>query len=182
MHSSVMDFVKRVIAVEDVANKAVLEVGSFDVNGSVRPYLQSLQPTTYVGVDMRKGPGVDMIVDCERLSIEMGLDAWDVVVSTEMLEHAQNWRTCMRQMAAAVRPGGLLLVTTRSPGFPRHSYPNDYWRFTWGDMGRIAKGLRMDAVVVEDDPQAPGVFMLARKGFGLKAVSTLKHLEVAGVT
>lgn len=179
MHPAVMDFVERVLAVKDVADKTVLEVGAFDVNGSVRPYVQSLRPKTYVATDMRAGPGVDMIVDCERLPLEMGYDAWDVVVCAEMLEHARDWRLCMRQMAAAVAPGGLLLLTTRSPGFPYHPFPEDHWRFTQEDMGRIVEALKMDAVTIDDDPQAPGVFVLARKRFELQVASTLEHIDVA---
>jgi len=178
-----MDFVKRSLYAEDVENKAVLEVGAYDVNGSVRPYIESLGPTTYIGVDMQDGPGVDLIVDCERLPIEMGYDAWDVVISTEMLEHVRDWRTCMRQMVAATAPGGLLLITTRSPGFPYHPFPEDHWRYTFDDMWSIVEAFKMEPLAMEEDePQCPGVFALARKAFGLQAcASALEHIEVARV-
>jgi hypothetical protein len=182
MHPAVEDFVKRSLTAESVCGANILEVGSYDVNGSVRPYLESLKPEKYIGVDMQSGPGVDMVVDCERLVKHMGGDVWDIVVSTEMLEHVDNWRICVRQMVWAVAPGGWWCVTTRSPGFPYHPFPVDNWRFTRNNMEQIIEALRMEAVVIEDDPQAPGVFMLARKPHRLYVPGSLEHIWVEGVS
>lgn len=163
MHPSVLDFVQRVLTRERVYNAGVLEVGSYDVNGSVRPYLESLRPKRYLGVDAQLGPSVDRAVDCEKLSMQVGRGAWQVVVSTEMLEHVRDWRTCMEQLVEATARGGLLLVTTRSPGFPYHPFPEDHWRFTIDDMSGIVAALGLDLITVEDDPQCEGVFVLACK-------------------
>lgn len=146
---------------DDVADKQVLEVGSYDVNGSVRPYIESLNPKLYLGVDAAIGPRVDKVVNCMKLTEQVG-SGWDVVISTEMLEHVRDWRGCMIQLAEAVTPGGLLLITTRSPGFPFHPYPEDHWRFTLKVMSEILTVLDFEALV-QDDPEAPGVFALGRK-------------------
>lgn len=181
MHPSVMDFVERVLPTEKITGAKVLEVGAYDINGSVRPFIEKHGPEMYVGVDTQKGPGVDLVADCENLVKHMGGDAWDIVVSTEMLEHVDNWRICMRQMTWAVAPGGLFLLTTRSPGFPYHPFPVDNWRFTTHDMQRILDALRLQTVVIEDDKQAPGVFILARKPHRLHVPGTLDHIWVKGV-
>jgi SAM-dependent methyltransferase len=175
-----MDFVKRSLDVDTVKDARVLEVGSYNVNGSVRPYIESLAPARYLGSDMRSGPGVDYVVDCEQIE-SISNFPWDIVISAEMLEHAKNWRLCMRRMESVLRPAGLLLLTTRSPGFPLHAYPHDYWRFTVRDMERILDGLNMDAIAIEDDPEQSGVFVLARKTLRLGAVSTLEDIEVQAV-
>lgn len=165
MHPSVLDFVAKVLTRERVYNAGVLEVGSYDVNGSVRPYLESLRPKRYLGVDAASGPSVDRVVDCEELAAEVGRGAWQIVVSTEMLEHVRDWKTCIEQLAEVTAPGGLLLITTRSPGFPYHPFPEDHWRFTVDDMKQILSALGLETVTVEDDPGigCPGVFALARK-------------------
>jgi hypothetical protein len=156
-----MDWVCRTLNSDHVAGGDVLEVGSFDVNGSVRPYIESLGPRRYLGVDASPGPRVDRVVDCEQLTTEIkGL--WDVVISTEMLEHVRDWRTCVVQLAAMVKPGGLLLITTRSPGFPYHPFPEDHWRYTNDQMRAILDALGLEILTLEDDPD-PGVFALARK-------------------
>ena len=60
-------FGERVLQPADVAGREVLEVGAFDVNGSIRPFVESLQPGRYVGVDIAPGPGVDEVVDASEL-------------------------------------------------------------------------------------------------------------------
>ena len=41
----------------------MLEVGSLNVNGSIRPMIESRGPRSYLGVDVLDGPGVDRVVD-----------------------------------------------------------------------------------------------------------------------
>lgn len=113
-----------------VTGKHVLEVGSMDVNGSVRPHIQSLEPASYLGVDIAPGPGVDQVVNVHDLVATLGQSRFDLVVSTEMLEHVEDWTDALLQMKSVLRPGGAMVLTTRRPGFPRHHHPNDYWRFT----------------------------------------------------
>jgi len=65
---------------------------------------------------------------------------------------------------SVITPGGYLLLTTRSPGFPYHGFPGDYWRFTRDDMSEIIYGLGLDVVTLaDDDPQTPGVLVFAKK-------------------
>ncbi len=164
MHPSVLEWVERTLKPIQVVNKRVIEVGSYDVNGSVRPFVESMHPAEYVGVDQSEGPGVDVVVNCEHLTDAMGYSAWHLVISTEMLEHVRDWRRCTEQLADAVAVGGLLLITTRSPGFPYHAYPEDHWRYTLNDMSMIYSALGMEKVVMEKDhPDFPGVLTLARK-------------------
>jgi SAM-dependent methyltransferase len=182
MHDSVMAFAWGAVDAADVEGLRVLEVGSRDINGSLRGFIEAMRPAQYVGVDMIDGPGVDKIVDCEHLCATMGAAAWDMVICTEMLEHAHDWRGCMIQMVRALKPGGLLLLTTRSPGFPRHGYPDDYWRFTTAHMARICEALQLCASVDPDpDPTAPGVFVFARKfvPHGTRAAGQLKKIDPA---
>lgn len=144
-----------------VAGREVLEVGALDVNGSLRPFVESLGPARYVGVDIALGPRVDEVVDASRLVERFGPDSFDIVITTEMLEHVRDWRAAVRNLKRVVRPGGLLLVTTRSVGFPYHGYPYDFWRYEPEDMEAIFADF--ENVELERDTDAPGVFMLARK-------------------
>lgn len=166
MHKSVLAWVSTVLSAGDVSGKSVLEVGSYDVNGSVRPTLTALGPARYHGVDLTEGPGVDQVVDCTRLVDEFGAGSWDVVVSTEMLEHVRDWRASVRNLIHVVAPGGVLVVTTRSPGFPFHPFPEDHWRYPVAAFERIASNAHLEVVDVRADPEAPGVFVKARKPDG----------------
>lgn len=110
--------------------KRVLEVGSLNVNGSIRGHVERLEPASYVGVDVAAGPGVDCIVSAHGLTDWIGHGVFDLVISTEMLEHVKDWRHALNQLKAVLAPGGTIVLTTRRPGFPRHCHPDDHWRFT----------------------------------------------------
>lgn len=164
MHSSVAAWIAGTLDRTELARADVLEVGSRNVNGSVRPRLWSLGPASYVGVDKIRGRGVDRIVDAVDLVDTFGVEAFDLVVSTETLEHVHDWRAAVRAMVAVTRLGGLLVITTRSEGFPYHEHPGDYWRFSVEEMGRIVEvGLGCEALDLRPDPEFPGVFVKARR-------------------
>lgn len=157
MHDSVLDFIRRKLPSSLVTGRTVLEVGSLDVNGSPRSALLPLNPETYIGVDIVKGPGVDRICDVDELEAVFGQDAFDVVLSTEMLEHVEDWKRAVSQMKRVVKRGGVLCVTTRSPGFPYHPHPIDRWRFRKDDFVIIFRDFKMQALE-EDLPGSPGIF------------------------
>lgn len=161
MHESVMTWVFTVLSMEDVKDKRVLEVGACNVNGSVRPLVEAMGPSLYLGIDREPGDGVDALVDAEDLAEFLPVADWDLVISTEMLEHVDHWAVCLAQMCEMLAPGGRLILTTRSVGFPYHPYPQDTWRYSMEGMSRLLQALGLDEVVVIPDPQAPGIFATA---------------------
>lgn len=166
MHQSVLSWIAAAVTVEDIRGRRVLEVGAGDVNGTARPILEAHEPAEYLGVDASPGNGVDRVLDCTDLLDEFGSGSWDVVVSTEMLEHVRDWRASIRNLIHVVAPGGMLIVTTRSPGFPYHPFPEDHWRYTVAAMQRIVGNARLEPLQIMADPEAPGVFVKARKPDG----------------
>lgn len=175
MHASVIDFVGTKLTIKEVTGKRVLEVGSRDVNGSIRRIIKDCFPSSYVGVDMMAGPCVDEVLKAEDLVARFGAESFDTVISVETLEHVEFWQKAVMAMKAVLRPGGILAITTRAPGFPMHAHPSDFWRFTLDDFRKIFADL--EVVVLEADPQAdhPGVFLKARKPVDFKPI------DLAGV-
>jgi SAM-dependent methyltransferase len=148
-----------------VVGRSILEVGSFNVNGSPRDWIEPLGPSEYIGIDLEPQERyVDVVLPRKRPSEAIaaiyGLDRFDIVVSAEMLEHAEHWRDAIRSMKTVLKVGGKLVLTCRGPGFPRHDYPSDYWRFTVEDMRRIMDDMTIDVLI--DDP-TPGVLLCATK-------------------
>lgn len=176
MHDSVMTFLKTNIDEREIKGLRVLEVGAQDVNGSPRTVIAPLKPASYVGVDFQQGRGVDKVVDASRLVETFGAVAFDVVISTEMLEHVKDWKAAVSSMKRVLTFGGLLVVTTRGPGFPYHGYPHDYWRFTAGHFTDIFGDLFFE--LFQPDPQFPGVFLKARKPEFFRELD-LTHIQVA---
>lgn len=157
----------------------VLEVGSFFGAGpSLRPYVESLGPRSYVGVDIQSGPGVDRLCRVEDLVAEFGADRFHVAIATELIEHVHAWRLAISNLKSVVRPGGILLITTRSAGYPYHGAPADYWRYDLGDMQRIFAD--METLAIEPDPSMPGVFVAVRRTQGLPAVD-LNEISLVAV-
>lgn len=153
MHDSVMAWVGDRVSEYGLRGARTLEVGSLDVNGSVRRWFAG----PYVGIDMRDGPGVDVVGTADRLPFDD--DAFDVVVSTEMLEHDPAPWLSLPEMGRVLRPGGHLLMTTRGNGFGLHNEPSDYWRFMPASGPLLLELAGCEPIVVETDPEVPGLFM-----------------------
>jgi SAM-dependent methyltransferase len=160
-NSSGIAFGKSFIKKEEVRDKSVIEVGSYDINGSLRSVVNAYGPSSYIGVDLEFGHGVDQICSVEELINKFGCDRFDMLISTELLEHVQNWQTAIHNMKSILKPGGVLLITTRSKGFWYHGYPFDFWRYEKSDMEFIFSDF--DIKVLESDPLSPGVFLKAKK-------------------
>lgn len=95
----------------------VFEVGSHDHNGRARDYMPIL-PARWVGFDLVVGPGVDVVGDATVTLQNRGL--CDVMVSTEVLEHAPQWSALLHRMCASVKSGGWLVLTCAGPGREPH--------------------------------------------------------------
>ncbi|HBB65910.1 MAG: methyltransferase type 11 [Elusimicrobia bacterium GWA2_62_23] len=150
----------------EVRGKKVVELGSRDVNGSLRRVVELLKPSEYVGLDMEAGPGVDMVCGAEEAAAKLGAESFDVVISTEMLEHVRDWRRVISNVKRLCRPGGIILLTTRSVGAEYHSYPSDFWRYDPGDMEFIFSDCEIKKLE-RDSPEA-GVFLKAVKPAGFR--------------
>ncbi len=195
MHPSAYAWASTALTAAEVKGAHVIEAGACDVNGSVRPAVEALGPASYTGTDMQAGPGVDVVWDAADLSglpgsgyggKGGGFGAFGIVISTEMLEHAEDWQAAMTGMIRALTPGGLLVLTTRSEGFPYHGYPGDHWRFSVEAMGEIMAAAAMDVLDLraDHDPASPGVFVKARKPEGWTQPRGMRKAwaAIAGVT
>lgn len=96
-------------------NKRVLEVGSWDVNGSVRNKFVNCE---YVGVDICEGRGVDKI--CEGQNLDFPTGYFDVAISCECFEHNRYWLETFTNMIRMLRPGGLCVFTCATIGRGEH--------------------------------------------------------------
>lgn len=94
----------------------VLDVGSADINGCNRHYFGP--ECTYVGVDVAPGPNVDVVCPCHDLP--HAPESFDVIISSECLEHDMHWRRTLAKVCDLLRPGGVFLMTCASTGRPEH--------------------------------------------------------------
>lgn len=115
MHPAALAFVRN--AVDDHGPfTTVVEVGSRDINGSVRHLFTGAD--SYVGIDLQEGPGVDLVANARDVEPDGPVDC---VVCCEVLEHDAEWRATITHAAGWLRPGGHLIVTCAGPGRRPHS-------------------------------------------------------------
>ncbi len=93
----------------------VLEVGSLDINGSVRELFSGCD---YTGVDLQPGPGVD--VACPGHLLALPTASFDTVISAECFEHNPFWRETLANMLRMTRPGGLVIISCATTGRKEH--------------------------------------------------------------
>lgn len=158
MHRSCIEWGEKVLTRDLCEGARIIEVGAYDVNGSFRPIAEKWKPLCYIGTDIRQGPGVDCVIGVHDLPSTYA--RIDVVICTEMLEHVLDWKGALEAMWKILRVGGTLILSTRSPGFPKHDYPQDFWRFT----PEILESWFLGGVTaIPDSILSPGVLLIAKK-------------------
>ena len=106
-----------------VAN--LLDVGSFNVNGSYRPIAASMA-WQYTGVDILPGNNVDVVSDDPyRFPFDDG--QFDIVISGSVMEHVEAIWLWIPELARLIRPGGMLAIITHTH-WKYHAHPVDCWR------------------------------------------------------
>jgi SAM-dependent methyltransferase len=100
---------------ESFKNCKVLEIGSLDINGTIRVFFENCE---YLGVDVGEGKCVDLVCYGEKLDHPDNF--YDTVASTECFEHTPAWKEIFLNMIRMTRPGGLVFWTCASEGRPEH--------------------------------------------------------------
>lgn len=100
-------------------NVSVLEIGSLDINGTVRDFFV---PTEYVGVDVAPGPGVDLVALGQH--VDYPDNSFDVAISAECFEHNPEWRDTFANMHRMAKTA--VIFTCASDGRPEHGTHNNH--------------------------------------------------------
>lgn len=96
-------------------NKKVLEIGSLNINGTVRDFFENC---SYLGIDLEAGLDVDLI--CEGQNYNGPDNDFDVVCSLECFEHNPYWLETFLNMIRVCKKSGLVFFTCASDGRAEH--------------------------------------------------------------
>lgn len=102
----------------------VVDVGSLDVNGNDR-YLFPESIYSYTGCDIVAGANVDVVFDGPNDWQDIG--QFDVVITSNTMEHVTDTHKFIRNLASLAKPGGLVCVVVPF-ACGEHKYPVDCWR------------------------------------------------------
>jgi SAM-dependent methyltransferase len=130
----------------------ITEFGSLQVEGQegfadLRPLFPG---KLYTGVDMRPGPGVDVVLDVTATGFRDGLCG--SILCLEMLEHCDDARLAVQEMHRMLHPSGFAVISVPF-SHPIHAHPNDYYRWTQEGLRLLLK----DFAHVETGQSEPGV-------------------------
>lgn len=96
-------------------NKKILEIGSHDVNGSLRNIFSGSE---FTGVDLSPGEGVDVVASGHE--VEFQDDSFDLTISSECFEHNPYWAETFQNMYRMTKKSGLVAITCASRGRFEH--------------------------------------------------------------
>jgi SAM-dependent methyltransferase len=114
----------------------ILDFGSQDVNGTYRSLFDDPQ-WTYVGADMTRGQGVDVVLSQPYHWRELKSSDFDLVISGQTFEHIEFPWVSILEIARVLRPHGLLCLVVPSTGH-QHRFPVDCWRFYPDGLAALA--------------------------------------------
>jgi len=120
----------------DSALAAADDARILDLGCGARPYEPLFAPraSTYVGVDGRAGPGVDVVAPADAVPLPDA--SFDCVLCSQVLEHVPRPEAVIREVHRLLVPGGTALVSTH--GVARyHPNPDDLWRWTHAGFQRL---------------------------------------------
>ena len=106
-----------------------------DVGSGIKPYAPFFEPyaESYVGVDIGN-PAADLEGSAEALPVEDG--SFDLVISTQVLEHVEDPAQAVREFHRVTSPGGRVLASTHGVQV-YHPSPTDYWRWTHAGLALL---------------------------------------------
>jgi SAM-dependent methyltransferase len=165
MHPEAFDAVGRIAKTLGLDGSMLdaLDIGGQPVNGSTHAHFRG---ATWTIVDIADVPGVDIVVDATTWEPPR---TWDMVQSTECLEHVENWRGIVTTAAKALKPGGYLILTCASTGRRPHGANGEmdpigqyYGNVDPGDFEAHAKTLFAE-VSVEYNPNPGDLYAWAKK-------------------
>ncbi|MDH4127128.1 MAG: class I SAM-dependent methyltransferase [Spirochaetota bacterium] len=116
-------------------NIKILDVGSYDVNGSYRDIFKESE---YHGLDIEKGENVDIVLQNPYDWSSIQSNYYDVVISGQALEHVEFFWITMKEMCRVLKKGGLICIIVPN-NFKEHRYPVDCYRFFTDGLVALAK-------------------------------------------
>lgn len=129
MHPSAMNtaklFFDTYVNSNPIYNGKILDVGSQNVNGSLKDICPNF--LTYTGVDFVVGKGVDIVLqDPYKMPFED--EQFDIIICSSVFEHSQMFWLLYLEIIRILKPSGVFYLNVPSTG-EFHRYPVDCWRF-----------------------------------------------------
>lgn len=115
-----------------------------DVGCGSKPYKALFTGAqTYTGLDIVEGPNVDIVGKAWELPLPD--NSVDVIISTQVLEHTEQFEKTVSEMQRVLKPGGRIFISAPF-AFQEHGMPYDYWRFTQSGLRSVFANFTIEQV------------------------------------
>ena len=149
MHQSAKFYAEKFFEVYSPKEKqnsyTIVEIGSQDVNGSLREVAPPF--ADYIGLDFIDGKGVDVIIE-DPYSIPLPDNCADVIVTSSCFEHSEFFWLSFLEISRVVKPGGFIYINVPSNGM-YHRYPVDCWRFFPDGGSALSAWAKRNGIAIE---------------------------------
>ncbi len=116
-----------------------------------------------IGIDIRQGPGVDIVASAYEMPFKDG--EFDIVVCVAVLEHFDDPHRAIAEIYRVLKPGGRIIISVPFL-FPIHDAPGDYWRFTkYGLAKMFERGWYIQELSAETNINEAFAVLLQRIGY-----------------
>ena len=126
-------------------NGTVLDIGGSTKSGYHALFSDAKKITT---VNINPTYGCDLVFDIQK-PFPLESNSFDTVVSMNVLEHVFDFQPVFSEVHRVLKPGGTFVSSTPFM-FHIHGSPDDYFRYTEGALGALAKkyGFQVDKIEV----------------------------------
>lgn len=139
MHKSAMLRMKWFIDHYIPQNKEVkvLDIGSYNVNGCYRTLFTNTK-VKYTGLDVSKGPNVDLVPKDPYSWIEIPDNTYDYVISGNAFEHIEYPWLTIKEIYRVLKQDGIACILAPF-ALGEHKYPTDCYRYYSDGFIALAK-------------------------------------------
>lgn len=116
-----------------------------DVGAGRAPYRALLEGRVdeYVTLDTAPAPGIDVVGSA--LELPFGEAEFDVVFSSQVLEHVPDAQKMFSELRRVVRPGGIVVISVPQY-WPEHESPFDFRRFTIHGLRELGRSFGLETI------------------------------------
>lgn len=139
MHKSAMARMKWFIDnyIDKDKEVSILDIGSYDVNGCYKTLFKNTK-VKYTGLDLSKGPNVDIVPKDPYLWKEIDDNTYDFIISGNAFEHIEYpWLTIKEIYRVLKQDGFACILAPFAIG--EHRYPTDCYRYYSDGFKALAK-------------------------------------------
>jgi len=148
---------------EAFIKKYASEGKTLDIGCGNDIYRSYFPDCTTLDIEARPDVDVDIIADVHDLSVIQD-ETYEVILCAEVLEHLHTPAKAIAEMRRILKPGGVIILTTRFI-FPLHDVPHDYYRYTKYGLRHLMKGFEILELVEEASTMETLAVLYQRLGF-----------------